>query len=530
MTTKNIQSVQVNSKSMLKVAQLQRVLEDDYIAGGLLFLLTLLSRLPFRSQILYHWDSVNFAFAMSQFDLAKEQPQPPGYILYVWLCRFVNLIFSNPQTTMVVISMFASAFTVTALFYLGKSIFGRQVGLIASLFLAFSPLFWFYGEIALPHTLDTLLVILSVWWLYETMKGDNRFLYPAIIILAIAGGVRQQTLVFLFPVALFAMRRVGWRRFLIAGTLGVIICLLWFVPLMSLSHGISNYLSVMGAFSKRFQSTTSIFDGAGLFGLRRNLIKLSMYTLYGWGIAFFPALAYLFVKWQRRAWLVKWDKMVFMALWALPSVLFYTFIHMGQQGLVFVFLPALILISAVGVVRWLKTNKSRWIMAAGILSANILIFCLVPEFPLGANSVRLLTFDTLRNSDHYYQDRFVTINNNFDPQSTIILSSDWHHVNYYLPEYKVYPFTLGSKWEIDAGVPENGNETIVVNPEASNLTPDPSGEVTAVIFDTEIESFNQSSELVQKLSLPNGGYLEYMEFNSGNPLVINPASFGLRSK
>ncbi len=530
MTTKNIQSVQVDNSSRIKAAQLQHVLEDDRVIGGLLILLTLLSRLPFRSQILYHWDSVNFAYAMRQFDLAKEQPQPPGYILYVWFSRLVDLIFSNPQTTMVVISMIASALSVTAIYFLGKAIFGRQVGLVAALFMAFSPLFWFYGEIALPHTLDTLLVLLSVWWLYETMKGDLRFLYPAIVVLAIAGGVRQQTLVFLFPVALFAMRRVGWRRFLISGVIGVVICLIWFVPLISLSNGISNYMSIMGAFSQRFQATTSIFDGAGFFGLRRNIIKLSMYTFYGWGIALIPAVAYLFVMLRRRAWPVKWDKMVFIGLWALPAVLFYTFIHMGQQGLVFVFLPVLILLSAVGVVRWLDTSRSRWAMVAGVLCANIIIFCLAPEYPLGINSVRLLTFDTLRNSDQYYQDRFEAIKENFDPQSAVILSSDWHHVNYYLPDYKVLPFTLGSKWEVDAGIPENGNSTTVITPDTMSLTPKPSGQITAIIFDPDIEKFNQSPDLVQKLSLPDGEYLDYMEFNSSDPLYVNPASFGLRSK
>ena len=65
-----------------------------------LLLGTMLSRVPFRSHILYHWDSVNFAFAMQHFDVAAEQPQPPGYIAYVWLCRLVDLLFHDLQVTM----------------------------------------------------------------------------------------------------------------------------------------------------------------------------------------------------------------------------------------------------------------------------------------------------------------------------------------------------------------------------------------------------------------------------------------------
>ena len=48
-----------------------------------LFLGTVISRVPFRSHVLYHWDSVNFAYAMRRFDVIAEQPQPPGYIAYV---------------------------------------------------------------------------------------------------------------------------------------------------------------------------------------------------------------------------------------------------------------------------------------------------------------------------------------------------------------------------------------------------------------------------------------------------------------
>ncbi len=57
----------------------QQLLTQDWVLVGTLFLLGLVSRLPFRSEILYHWDSVNFAYAIEEFNIAKEQPHPPGY-------------------------------------------------------------------------------------------------------------------------------------------------------------------------------------------------------------------------------------------------------------------------------------------------------------------------------------------------------------------------------------------------------------------------------------------------------------------
>lgn len=121
--------------------------------------------------------------------------------------------------------------------------------------------------------------------------------------------------------------------------------------------------------------------------------------------------------------------MAFILLWIVPALTFYTLIHMGQQGLVFVFLPALLLISAVGLTR-LLTARPRWMIRAMavLIAVNAGIFCLVPEYPLGSAALRLLTRATLFNSDQCYLDRFRAIEENSAPESTVILAANWHHV------------------------------------------------------------------------------------------------------
>jgi hypothetical protein len=502
--------------------------QDAWMAVGL-FALTLLSRIPFRSQILYHWDSVNFAYAMREFSVTKEQPHPPGYIVYVWICRLVDLLFSDAQMTMVWISVVASALAVVALFCLGRSMFDRRIGLIAALFLATSPLFWFYGEIALPHTLDALLVIVSVWWLYKAMRGDHRYLYPAIVIMAVAGGVRQQTIVFLAPLLLFALRRVGWKGFLTAGLLGAVICLTWFIPLIALSGGFSNYMRVMGAFAGRFQDTTSIFMGAGWQGIERNVRKLVMYTLYGWSVALMPSVVCAFSRLCQREWLQRWERSVFLVLWVAPSLAFYTLIHMGQQGLIFVFLPALLLFGAVGLTRLLAA-RPRWLIAATVLGValNVGIFCLGPEYPLGPGTQRLLTRATLVNSDHYYDDRFTAIRQNFAPESTAILAASWHHLEYYLSEYIRLPFNAIGKWEKGERSPqENPRREIIATPFEMGLQPDAKGQIAVIIFDSELTSLNESPELTQKLVLEHGSLLEYLVMRKSQTLYYGSHSFGV---
>ena len=86
---------------------------DAWLAGGL-GVLTLLSRWPYRARMLYNWDAVQFALALREFDVAKHQPHPPGYLLYVGLGRLLNIPLADPNLAYVALAMlFSAATTVT---------------------------------------------------------------------------------------------------------------------------------------------------------------------------------------------------------------------------------------------------------------------------------------------------------------------------------------------------------------------------------------------------------------------------------
>jgi len=503
-----------------------------------LFLLTLLSRIPFRSQILYHWDSVNFALAIREFDISIDQPQPPGYIGYVWLSRLVDRFLGDPQTTMVWISVVTSALAVVALFHLGRSMFGRTVGLVGGLLLATSPLFWFYGEIALPHTVDAFLVILSAWLLYEVTLGHARAVLPAAVALAVAGGVRQQTPIFLVPLTLFAgvrfLQKRGGKRGL--GSIGVavilfgILCAAWFFPLTGSTGGLGTYLEILSAYSERFGTTTSLFAGGGLWGLSRNLRKVGMYTLYGWGVGLVPLALYVAFRLRHRSVRVRWERTLFLLAWVIPSFLFYALIHMGQQGLVFVFLPMLLLLSARGAAALIiDLPSARWAAVAVLLlmSANVGVFLLAPEYPLGGTRLRLLTRQALVHSDRYCQDRFTVIRDEFPPQSAALIAADWRRAAYYLPEYQVLPFDIGSKWEIDEGLPTGDTHEVAMTPAELALVLDDGEEATIVIFDPGLEPFNQSPAATRARPLAHGGELSFLVLEEGEEFLYGSRSFGV---
>ena len=104
-----------------------------------LALADLLTRWATRSQVLYHWDSVNFALALEHYDIAAHQPHPPGYILYVLLGRLVHTVVGDANGSLVLISVLSSALLVPMAYGLGRDLFDRGTGVYAALLTSPAP-------------------------------------------------------------------------------------------------------------------------------------------------------------------------------------------------------------------------------------------------------------------------------------------------------------------------------------------------------------------------------------------------------
>jgi 4-amino-4-deoxy-L-arabinose transferase-like glycosyltransferase len=505
-------------------SNLSHFLPREVISVGLLAIVTLAIRIPFQTQILYHWDSVNFALGMQEFNLAMEQPHPPGYILYVGFARLVDLVIKNPPATLVFISMFSSTLAVLMLYFLGKTMFGSLVGWVSAIFLALSPLFWFYSEIALPHTLDALIVILCAFLLFKTMKSDVRFAYPAVIALSIAGGLRQQTLVFLLPLLLFCFRKIGWKKFIISGILGFCLCLTWFIPLMLSTGGLANYLNITQTFAHRFQLTTSVFLGAGFNGILYNSKRLLLYSAYGIATAGLSIPLLIIKPKVLKSLLGEIENMFFFMIWIIPSLLFYTFIHMGQQGLIFIYIPALFIILAWILVAVFQERK-RWIFILSMLIAgtNTLIFNVLPEHPFGINGQRFLNADTLRNSDRYFLERFNLIRSKFNPQDTIIFAMNWRHVEYYLPEYHILRYQDRNLLMGEINLDYESQFTLA----QLGISGNQDDWYKLIIFDPEMNIYIRTPTEIERIQLKNGDFIPYFMLMANDPFVINQEGFGI---
>jgi hypothetical protein len=494
---------------------------DLWLAAALAALV-IASRLPFSGAILYHWDSVNFALSLSRFDVRASQPHMPGYPLYVLLGRVVNAALGDPQRALVAISAVSGGLAVAMLLLLGRRMFDRTTGVIAALLLAASPLFWFYGAIALPHCLDALMVIGAVWLLWEIRLGAAAFTVPAALWLGIAGGLRPQTQVFLAPLALYAGWYLDWRRRLLGLAVLAAIDLLWFVPLIELNGGWTAYFKALRAFDAAFASTTSVFANGGWFGLMRNLRKLIMYTLYGFGGALLLA-PFLVVAGLRLRGAARSPRTAVMVLWIVPVLIYYTLIHMGQQGLVLVFLPALLLLLA-HAAALAPARTARWATALAV-AIGAAIFLLLPTFPLADERLKLLTADTLRIQDAYYVPR-LAVATRFAPQETALLSTGWRFAQYYLPQFKVVPFGVVPRWEQGEGTPTQRNR-VAIDLHALGLTPGADGRYRVVLFDDALNEFNRDPGRVETVALGNGLSVNVLQVAADERLALGPDGFAI---
>ncbi|MCA1669139.1 MAG: DUF2723 domain-containing protein [Thermomicrobia bacterium] len=191
----------------------------DAMIAAAFALLTVATRLPFRSHRAFNWDAVNFVLALHDYDVRLHHPQPPGYPVFVAMGRVLQVVIPDPNNALVAVAMLLSAGAVAALYLLGRTLFGQATGIIAALSLLCSVTFWTNGAVALAYpslALFTTLVALLAWRCKQHAMRIPILLPLALsAVYAIGGGFRPDLLLFLLPLWLFGHWRLPWRTIVV---------------------------------------------------------------------------------------------------------------------------------------------------------------------------------------------------------------------------------------------------------------------------------------------------------------------------
>jgi 4-amino-4-deoxy-L-arabinose transferase-like glycosyltransferase len=491
-----------------------------------LALAALLTRLPFRSQFLYHWDSVNFALSLEHYDVRLHQPQPPGYFLYSMLGQLVNLAVHDANASLVWLSLASGVLGIVALYWSGAVMFDRRVGVVAALLALTNPLHWFYSDVALSYSPEFLLVTLVAGLCYLQLTGYRQGWFWVAVMLGVAGGVRQNDLAFLLPLWLISLWPLSQRQRLASLVVLAGVVTAWAWPMMALSGGPAGYLAALGS------ESSGIADESSLFSLRElglNGARMIIYLGYG---LLLGAIPLLWGAWEllrtarvhladRRAWTL--------ALWIGPAAGFYAVVHLRQHGHIFTFLPALILLTALAVTK-LGGRLARadgyeifgrpfgpgWLaatLAALLVLTDGMFFLFSPASLFNSSQLPLQTpsRETIVQRDRFLDERITAIRANFKPESTVVLagSFNFRHPDYYLREYQ------------DTGLSYRLTDELTTLPDSAQ---------TLVLFDDSTLLQSPEDSRFQRLSLPDGGSLCYITWNSKQQVKLGLSSIEVEAK
>jgi hypothetical protein len=423
----------------------------------LIGVITLATRWPFRSHWLFSWDSANYALALARIDIGAHRPHPPGYLGYVLAARGLNTFLHDPNLSLVLWNVVATLLSALVLAAFArqsadreKSGIGAELAPVA--ILLFSPLLWFYGEVAEIYPSELLVSLLVAYTAWRAVCGHDRAIYWCTVALAAAVAFKVTAAILMLPVVGYAWTRVPTtarrRSIVLLGTLVGALSVSFLavqpdLPLVLWRH-------FMGATSSSRLVVGVVEDP--LRTLNRSLRSI----LIAGGAGLGPVNAAALLAWAffDRTLPAMLDRRL-AVLWLGPWLLEFVFIHIGKPGYMLPLLPLACLVVGNFYVRQRPAGALTLVVAQAVF--NIAYFTLVTpasQAAMGgsvpyrektlrqraASDLQALTFPTaftIAQSDARVEQLLTFVTTSCPTQEPIVIAGiepvDWRRVMWYLP-------------------------------------------------------------------------------------------------
>ena len=402
----------------------------DPTVALLLAIVTALSRIPFVAQRLWEWDSVLYARALEHgfhVDgvLSGSRPHPPGYIFYVAAAGLARLLGLDSDHALVAVSVIASGVAAAACYLLCRRFVGRSLACALAIAFAAAPLVWVHGEVAMPYTvLAALSATLALAFRGARGAGARRTVLVSFAFGAL-GGFRQDMLLFLFPLWLWMLWPAAMGVRLRAAIAFVAGCLAWLVPSALLSDGLIAYVtrsarqlvgvSSLSANTERSIPLNAVLIGDSLFW--GGLVLLAALLVLG------LSRALASIRGQR---LPDDGEASFFALWLVPALLFYLFVHVGEWGYVLSLVPGIYVLLA-------------WLLARSAANGRAIAVVVLANAALGAalfvaGDHPVFSRASLVAHDRMTDAKTAWIREQAPPGSIVLAAAEILVATYYLPD------------------------------------------------------------------------------------------------
>lgn len=417
------------------------LIKKQYLFYTLLFLIGILSRLPFLEKAQSHWDGPDYTIGILHYSFIEKTPSPPGYPLYIAFGKFFNLFISDPHLSIVLVSVLFAGIGAIVFYLAGKLMFDRVVGIISSSIFLSAPTIFYFGITANPYGIlpvTATLVALTVFLIIKEKK-DYGFLLALVFSFAI--GIRPQDAMFLTPLYL-----LGWyylkSQERITSIVGLaFLTLSWFIPTIVAVGGLHEYLSYIYSFTRN--------DAAPDLSIQR-IVQITPIIIKGIYLTCGLASLFLLMTIKYRSFVIYPGKLlgknikpyflVFM-FWITPSLLFNIFVRSDHAAHQMTYLSAFIVL----VSYFLKNSFRKKI----IFVVLILVIINLITFFRDRDPQKIEPY--VSQSFHYSEivknnERMDVLKNyitaKYLPTQTIVITDPevFRATSYHLKNYKVYSF------------------------------------------------------------------------------------------
>ena len=447
----------------------------DFLLCFLLATAGLFSRVPFLEKVQSHWDGPNYTIAVVRYSLEQHTPVPPGYPLYIAVGKLFNLIFPDPHRSILFVSVLGCIFGALICYIVGKKIYNRPTGLIAAIILLTGSTFYYFGLTTYAYGLipaTTTLLAYSVYRIFIKNKQEGILLG---LIFGICFGIRPQETLQIGLLALLGFLPLQKKQKILSILFFAAVTLFWLIPLIHISGGFTQYLKLHA------DAAMIAFQGHTLSQHTELMIKG---FLLSFGVAPAFLIYYLRVLFRKN---IKINRklILFYAIWIIPGLLFNLLIRTEHAGYQMSYLSGLLLLIAYAL--WKTTQRSKLltyttVIFIGIFNLFWFFFDRDPKFekPYRPTSFH---YSDIRKNDLKVGSKVRFVVENFDPQKTLILSTDalWRPYSYYLKAYPLYalfgldnteiPYSYGQIESInwDMRWYQNKRFTILIPPNITNV-------------------------------------------------------------
>lgn len=392
-------------------------------------------RWQMRSQYLFDLDSILYARALNVFDLQLHQPPLPGYWVYIQIGRVAQILFADPNLSLEVVSAVLGLALCLPLYALGRDLYDRQTGIIAAAVGLTGPVFWYQSSVASPRIAEAFFAAVIVWLgVRLRLRPSTVAFWWLVVTVAVAGGIRQQILLYFLPFCLWATWHSSLKRRAAGVLVGGMLVMVWLVPTLLGAGGLDQYRVLSSQqWTDFIVNQTGVMYGSSLTDslhrLLENCGRIGLYLAFTSPLGLLLATLFILSRSYRAPRLSFPAQGLLVS--TLPALLFFAIVHIQQIGHILAIAP----LFAIVVARAIALSWRPHALALACVAVN-LAFVLLSPAKLFGDRVTTPSLATVVERDRFITAALTGLRAG-DPSETVAIASPlgYGFIEQYAPEY-----------------------------------------------------------------------------------------------